>query len=117
VTKVRSGSNAPTKMSLWDSSSRILLTGLQACEDFTDNFWTSNPISGYFGTNLTIYSVFLNQSNIAEQDNNPLQLVTNYTNDIFTQPAWMCRNRSLIRAIEDLSRNITISMLSSAELL
>ncbi|KAE8441017.1 hypothetical protein EG329_006108 [Mollisiaceae sp. DMI_Dod_QoI] len=101
---------------LYDSSSRILLTGLMACEDFTKNFWTDNPISYYDGFNNTIYPVFSNESNM--WDDYSFQNLThnNYTNKLFTQPAWMCRNRTLMRAIEDLSYNITISMLSSEEL-
>lgn len=102
---------------LYDSSSRILLTGLTACEDFTHNFWTENPISSYQGFNNTIYPVFTNESNLWDTNYHIQNLPrNNYTNDIFTQPAWMCRNRTLMRAIEDLSQNVTISMLSSAEL-
>lgn len=36
------------------------------------------------------------------------------TNNLFTKPAWMCRNRTLAKAVEDLANNFTISMLSSA---
>lgn len=48
-----------------------------------------------------------------------LSLLNNFTsisNDLFTKPAWMCRNQTLLKAIEDLANNITISMLSSASL-
>ena len=40
----------------------------------------------------------------------------NLSNDLFTKPAWICRNQTFLRAIEDLANNITISMLSSASL-
>lgn len=40
----------------------------------------------------------------------------NYTNDLFDNPDYMCRNRSLPRAIEDLASNITISLLTSSDL-
>ena len=40
----------------------------------------------------------------------------NISNNLFTKPSWMCRNESLLRAIEDLANNVTISMLSSASL-
>ncbi|KAH9206119.1 hypothetical protein DL95DRAFT_233747, partial [Leptodontidium sp. 2 PMI_412] len=40
----------------------------------------------------------------------------NYTNDLFKKPEYMCRNRTLARAIEDLAANVTISMLASSEL-
>jgi hypothetical protein len=151
---------------LSDSSSRVLLTGLTACEDFTDNFWIHNPISQFqvmgdvplansscsnssYGLNSTNglnrtnglnstnglndsliaycnfitfnfsmqapvanYPVFANESNCCANSGS-----YNYTNDVFTKPAWMCRNKTLARAIEDLSQNITISMLSSSELM
>lgn len=38
---------------------------------------------------------------------------TNISNNLFTKPPWMCRNQTLLKAIEDLANNITISMLSS----
>jgi hypothetical protein len=96
---------------LSDSSSRVLLTGLTACEDFTDNFWTHNPITRSSSGALPLFS---NESDYGTHDGLG---VTNYTNDVFTKPAWMCRNRTLARAIEDLSQNITISMLSASELM
>jgi len=40
----------------------------------------------------------------------------NYTNTLFEKPDYMCRNRSLARAIEDLSTNATLSMMTSADL-
>jgi hypothetical protein len=41
----------------------------------------------------------------------------NYTTGpLFHKPSYMCRNRTLARAIEDLSANITISMMTSSEL-
>jgi hypothetical protein len=40
----------------------------------------------------------------------------NYTNDLFEKPDYMCRNRSLARAIEDLAANVTISMMTSSDL-
>jgi hypothetical protein len=105
------------KMTLHDSSSRVLLTGLTACDEFTTNFWTHNPISGFYNnSNHTMFPVPLNNSNPWEQYGRDQSTLPSYTNDLFTQPAWMCRNRTLMHAIEDLSQNITISMLSSAEL-
>jgi hypothetical protein len=99
---------------LSDSSSRVLLTGLTACEDFTDNFWTHNPISRSFEE----LPVFGNESDFGHLGNTIYGFGDNtYTNDVFTKPAWMCRNRTLARAIEDLSQNITISMLSASELM
>ena len=40
----------------------------------------------------------------------------NYANDLFEKPDYMCRNRSLARAIEDLATNVTISMMTSSDL-
>ena len=40
----------------------------------------------------------------------------NISNNLFTKPPWMCRNQTLLKAIEDLANNITISMLSSPNL-
>jgi len=37
----------------------------------------------------------------------------NRTIEYFTKPNYMCRNRTLARAIEELSTNITISLLTS----
>jgi len=41
----------------------------------------------------------------------------NYTNDLFEKPGYMCRNGSLARAIEDLATNVTISMMTSSDLI
>ncbi len=40
----------------------------------------------------------------------------NYTNNLFEKPDYMCRNRTLGRAIEDLATNATISMMTSSDL-
>jgi len=40
----------------------------------------------------------------------------NYTNNLFYNPDYTCRNRSLLRAIEDLAANVTISLLTSSDL-
>jgi len=40
----------------------------------------------------------------------------NYTNTLFEKPDYMCRNRSLARAIKDLSANATLGMMTSADL-
>jgi hypothetical protein len=39
-----------------------------------------------------------------------------YTNTLFENPDYMCRNRSLARAIEDLATNATLSMMTSSDL-
>jgi hypothetical protein len=102
---------------LSDSSSRVLLTGLTACEDFTDNFWTHNPISRSGNDELPVFANESNYGNYGDVKGISGFGNNNYTNDVFTKPAWMCRNRTLARAIEDLSQNITISMLSASDLM
>jgi hypothetical protein len=65
---------------IYERSNNVLITGLQACDEFSNNYWVQNyPTNKY----------------------------------VFTAPPYMCRNRTLSRAIEDLSANITISMLSN----
>lgn len=91
----------PATISMAESSSRILLTGLSACEEFTNNSFTDHPPY----TNLT---AGLHAPIGSYQEP--------FTNNLFTKPEWMCRNRTLARAIEDLATNITISMLSQSQL-
>ena len=62
------------------ATSRILQTGLIACDELANNYWYR-----HFGHG-----------------------------DSFSSTSYMCRNRTLDRAIEDLANNITISTLSSA---
>ncbi|KAG4433198.1 hypothetical protein IFR05_011306, partial [Cadophora sp. M221] len=84
-----------------DQSSRVLLTGLSACDEFTNNTFTKAPVwadfSGTGDGGIEVYN-------------------DTFTNDLFGKPAWMCRNRTLARAIEDLATNITISMMSQSQL-
>lgn len=61
---------------MFDSSSRILLTGLTAYEDFTDNFWTQNPISYYVSDDgLTIMPVYANESTLWNLDLELLRII------------------------------------------
>jgi hypothetical protein len=39
-----------------------------------------------------------------------------YASTPFEKPCHMCRNRSLARAMEDLATNVTLSMITSADL-
>jgi hypothetical protein len=39
-----------------------------------------------------------------------------YTNNLFESPDYMCRNRTLAKAIEDLATNATLSMMTSSDL-
>ena len=97
-------------MSLFDSSSRALLNGLSACDDIVHSFWDENPIG--IGPNGV---VLLNSTEFAHKES-VFHYNLNISNRLFEKPSWMCRNRTLINAIEDLANNITISMLSSADL-
>jgi hypothetical protein len=69
----------------------VLATGLMACDEISN-------------------SPFKNLSSLVVQDP-----VETFTNTFPSQP-WMCRNRTLSRALEDLANNITISYLSSPDL-
>jgi hypothetical protein len=64
-------------------SSNMIFTGLIGCDDFIHNWWADNS--------------------------NPFQDMT--TTFDFGGQAWMCRNKTIGSAIEDLAANITISML------
>ncbi|KUJ06311.1 uncharacterized protein LY89DRAFT_633084 [Mollisia scopiformis] len=99
-------------MQIWDSSSRSLMTGLSACDDFTNNFFINNPIAiGGNESTARETPVFWNSS---LNDRHDLPLVG--AQDLFNKPDWMCRNRSIALAVEDLAGNITMSMLSSSDL-
>jgi hypothetical protein len=99
-------------MEFSDTSSRLLQTGLVACDEFTGSSFNENPIA-----EGTIYNgiwrgpiPWNNYSTLVGSTNQ------NFTADLFQDPAWMCRNGSLLTAIEDLANNITISMMSSPNL-
>jgi hypothetical protein len=95
-----------------DTSSRILLTGLDACDSFANNEWNHHPLFWYNSTPLDGNNLTSNLSTnlgIIEFEG-PINI------SIATPPSWMCRNHSLQRAIEDLATNITISMLTQADL-
>ncbi|KAE9364981.1 hypothetical protein N431DRAFT_488253 [Stipitochalara longipes BDJ] len=63
--------------------SKVLTTGLQACEEFSNSYWTQKYPSNKY---------------------------------LFDESGSTCRNKTLARAIEDLSANITISMMTSSNL-
>ncbi|CZR68847.1 uncharacterized protein PAC_18747 [Phialocephala subalpina] len=91
--------------SINDHSSRILLTGLDACDDFTQSTFNLHPL----------------HANETELGNNTPASIFRYEgiypDPLFMKPGWMCRNRTLDRVIEDLATNITISMMTSPQLL
>jgi hypothetical protein len=91
-------------LTLWDSSSRALLNGLSACDDITQNSWDDLPTTLNSSVDAPITLLDFSQAE------------TNISNHFFANPADLCRNRTLIKAIEDLAGNITISMLSSSNL-
>ncbi|PQE04770.1 formylmethionine deformylase protein [Rutstroemia sp. NJR-2017a BBW] len=109
-------------MTLWDSTSKVLQNGLSACEDFKHSYWDENAIALGGTKDDSIRPVVrwdeagrteFHNSSMGSVQTGPLTAITNH---LFQKPAWMCRNRTLARAIEDLANNITISMLSSTKL-
>ena len=107
---------------LYEQSSNVLTLGLSACEEFLDGYWNENAVAAepvYTGSDKPVIwseAGALQWLNIAtgSVENGP---IPNITNTLFDKPASVCRNRTLLRAIEDLANNITISMLSSSKLM
>jgi hypothetical protein len=90
-------SGAPGNISLEISTetSKALKKGLIVCEDMAHTYWFNNTWE--FVTEIEKYE---NEAN------------SSYTrNDSFDKPSWICRNRTVAPAIEDLLSNLTISML------
>ncbi|TGO45437.1 hypothetical protein BCON_0391g00010 [Botryotinia convoluta] len=113
-------SEASGKLLIHESSSLILRSGLDACEDFTNGLWKDEFVKGIasechmiedYICNSTRFIVWSNSSMFG-QYSRPI----NATSKIFGKPQFMCRNRTLGRAIVDLYQNITISMLSATQL-
>jgi hypothetical protein len=109
-------------MTLWDSTSKVLQNGLSACEDFKHGYWDDNAIALGGTKDDSIRPVVrwdeagrteFHNFSLGSVQTGPLTAITNH---LFQKPAWMCRNRTLARAIEDLANNITISLLSSTKL-
>jgi hypothetical protein len=117
---------------LMDSSSRSLVTGLVACDEFVHSFWQEHPIVGGVDPDFQ----YCNVSNGSFSENGSIQSICpqtpqnwtgpplgqleppeTVTNTVFNSPAWMCRNRTLAKAMEDLATNITISMMSAPDLM
>ncbi|MCJ1384047.1 hypothetical protein MMC17_007163 [Xylographa soralifera] len=88
---------AQGELSLELDDSNVLNTALSACPEFTLWFDTKD----FRDTNSSIYGI---------------NLSGNITNYVFPDDLSICRNGSLLRAIEDLTNNITISMLGDADL-
>ena len=107
---------------LYEQSSNVLTIGLSACDEFVNGYWNENAVAAepvYTGSNEPVVWTeagklqWLNTTTDSVEDGP----IPNITNTLFDKPAWMCRNRTLARAIEDLANNITISMLSSSKLM
>jgi hypothetical protein len=80
--------NTPTN----DATTDLLATGLVACDEIQNSPFISLSVSSKLGNQTQAFI------------------------DTFPTEVWMCRNGSLVQAIEDLSNNITISFLSSPDL-
>ena len=113
---------------LMDSSSRSLVTGLVACDEFVHSFWQEHPIVSdpvlqcnvlncSISENGSIQSCPQTPQNWTGPPLGQLAPPETVTNTVFNSPAWMCRNRTLARAMEDLATNITISMMSAPDLM
>jgi hypothetical protein len=96
---IETNNGVPGNISLEISTetSKALLTGLIACDDMAPTYWFDNMWQ--FETEIEKYELQDNSSYVP--------------NDLFDKPSWMCRNRTLAPAIEDLFNNITISMLGA----
>ena len=90
---------------LRDTSSRSLLTGLSACDEIVNNYWDKLPL---------MKPEF--DDTIASFASRELGVNNTFSNGLMKQPDWMCRNKSLPLAVQDLLANITISMLSNSNL-
>lgn len=113
-----------------EESSQILQTGLNGCDDFTNNFWNTNPVG--VGNRIEDSVTFvpwqsaytrnqtLDDTELIDSDRswiyNKTALPPNITNFFNNsgKPQWMCRNRTLISAVEDLMNNLTISLPSKS---
>jgi len=112
------------QMELVDTSSKILQTGLVACDEFVTTYWNNNailkglkPIENPNGT-TTEWDKPMLWNNYSNTDPYAASQYHNrtLTADLFQNPAGLCRNGTLLTAIEDLANNITISMLTSPNL-
>ncbi|TAQ89052.1 hypothetical protein B7494_g2621 [Chlorociboria aeruginascens] len=117
-------------VTIYDGSSKVLQHGLSACDDFLDGYWNGNNAIGIGADGpvpwqqaaSSMGGIASNSSSNAPGSGSlsgwipSSERFPNITNNLFTKPAWMCRNRTLLNAVEDLANNITISMLSSATL-
>ncbi|KAI9746050.1 MAG: hypothetical protein M1818_000731 [Claussenomyces sp. TS43310] len=115
-------------VSIYDSSSKVLQHGLSACDEFLNGYWNGNNAIGIGADGpvpwqqaaTAMNGIGSNDSSNAPGSGSIIgwevgpDHFPNITNHLFTKPAWMCRNRTHLKAVEDLANNITISMLSSA---
>lgn len=101
----REEGGSDTNLTLAQTNSRILLNGLSACNELVNTTWSDLPFQAQDPkvSPVSFYSLDARVEN-------------NSSNHILDKPGWMCRNSTLIRAMEDLASNITISMLSASSL-
>ncbi|KAE9377871.1 hypothetical protein N431DRAFT_500616 [Stipitochalara longipes BDJ] len=78
-------------LSVAEQTSHVLTTGLGACQD-------------------TVPSAWFNTLNLTKQG---LNFSDPAADRAFDKPSWMCRNKTLGAALEDLFQNMTISMLAA----
>ncbi|TVY51811.1 hypothetical protein LSUE1_G010187, partial [Lachnellula suecica] len=119
----------PGPVILGEESSDVLHTALGACDDFTASYWNGNEVGmGVDGDGFLKlapwHEAFTPNRTKGFDENLTYTYIFNSTalpptiTPLFTQslkPEWMCRNRTLRYAVEDLMNNITISLLSQPE--
>ncbi|ORY12614.1 hypothetical protein BCR34DRAFT_289978 [Clohesyomyces aquaticus] len=105
----------PGNVILNEVSSNVLQHGLSACDDFIRGYWSGDNVVGIGKDGPVPWRQAISRFEFNEEGRfvATSDRIQNITNKIFTKPSWMCRNRTLLKAVEDLFNNITISMLSS----
>jgi len=91
TTSSLNSSDVTYTLSVAEQTSHVLNTGLGACPDVVPSTWFST---------LNLTKQGLNFSDPAADSS-------------FDKPSWMCRNKTLGAALEDLFQNMTISMLAA----
>ncbi|EPE27565.1 hypothetical protein GLAREA_04356 [Glarea lozoyensis ATCC 20868] len=100
-------------------TSESLKNGLSACPEYAHGKWDGLGAIGIGHEGPATWDKSFNQ-NVAKTGPDtviPTEFFTAINNTLFKKPGWMCRNNTLMRAIEDLANNVTISMFSDSSFL
>lgn len=79
-----------------ESKGNVMLTGLRGCDEIAHNVWIGKTIP---------------RTPIITTTSAPSGLTSTGMTASFPTSSWQCRNRTLAAALEDLSNNITMSLL------